>query len=149
MAPLRISCGALTLKLYRFRANWILLCFTALSKQWMKRLWKTSELILRSSSSIGILHYFIILLTIGFIYSPAKNPYPDNEYNALQSELAKYLTTSGLHSPLAQIYIASKPIEDLEFILALFVLSQASAWKLHPSLGMIFFFIRVINLCPD
>lgn len=56
--------------------------------------------------------------------NPEKHSYPDNEYNALSFELTKYLHLSGQHDPLAQLYISAKPIEDMDLVLFLTVVSR-------------------------
>lgn len=63
--------------------------------------------------------------------NPDLHSYPDNDYNALSFELTKYLHLSGQHDPLSQLYISAKPIEDLDLVLFLTVVSRLPtlAWN--------------------
>lgn len=50
---------------------------------------------------------------------PLSHAYPDSVQNDVIAELAPYLGSVGLNAPLSQIYLSTRPVEDLDLILFL------------------------------
>ena len=54
---------------------------------------------------------------------PDTAPYPGDKNTQLVPQLSQYLTTTGIHQPITQIYITTDPLADLPGLLFLFTLT--------------------------
>jgi WASH complex subunit strumpellin len=55
--------------------------------------------------------------------NPESSPFPGEE-SPLLPEISHYLTTTGIHNPISQIYVTTEPIDHLPALLFLFTLTQ-------------------------
>lgn len=55
--------------------------------------------------------------------SPDTAPYPGDKGTTLMPQLSQYLTTTGIHQPITQIYVTTDPLENLPALLFLFTLT--------------------------
>lgn len=75
--------------------------------------------------------------------SPETTGYPDDE-NPLLEELSDYLETSGISDPFSKIYVTHAPIENLDCLVFLFVISQIGKFSYSEHLGIE---LKVMNNC--
>ncbi|KAK3253255.1 hypothetical protein CYMTET_37489 [Cymbomonas tetramitiformis] len=67
--------------------------------------------------------------------NPESKPYP--EASPILPEVAKYLTTAGIHNPISQIYITTDPLDDLPVLAFLFTLTQLPKYYVDSHLSVL------------
>jgi hypothetical protein len=68
------------------------------------------------------------------LHSQARYAYP-SETNPLLSEAATYVEAAGLNDPFQKIYITTKPLDDLQLVVFLYVVSQLPKFAYDPNTG--------------
>eukprot|EP00736_Rhodelphis_marinus_P001211 Rmarinus@m.276 len=67
-------------------------------------------------------------------HRPDSVPYPGDQTSVL-SKLSTFLTTSGLSSPLTQIYITTEPLPDLPLVMFLFIVAMLPSLQYDKNLA--------------
>ena len=68
--------------------------------------------------------------------NPELSPFPGEE-SPLLPEISRYLTTAGIHNPIAQIYVTTDAVEHLPALVFLFTLTQLPKYAYDPHLSTI------------